>query len=326
MLFSVIVPIYKVEKYLRQCVDSILNQTFADFELILVDDGSPDNCPAICDGYAEKDGRVKVIHKQNGGLVSARKAGTAIAQGDYIIAVDGDDCVKSNMLETVSNILAEKRYDIVCFGYDTYPNGNNKIKPSYREGAYDKEQIEKEIYSTLITGINGKRFPPSVWGKAFKRELVSEIQLDVPDKISIGEDSCVSYVAIYRADSLYFSHEKLYNYRVDNQSMTRGKKRLFSWDEPLWRADFYLKYLPEEQFGEQVARITAHSFFNVAVSVVRVKKYREAKREIKQKLSEERAAEILKKAQFKNNKKERLALYCLKHKKVFLIKLIAKVL
>ncbi len=326
MLFSVIVPIYKVEKYLRQCVDSLLSQTFSDFELILVDDGSPDSCPEICDEYAEKDERIKIIHKQNGGLVSARKAGTQIAQGDYIIAVDGDDCVNVKMLETVNGILSEKRYDIVCFGYDTYPEGNNNIKPSYREGAYDKEQIEKEIYPTLITGIDGKRFPPSVWGKAFKRELVAPVQLDVPDKVSIGEDSCVSYVAVYKADSLYFSHEKLYYYRVDNQSLTRGKKKLFSWDEPLWRADFYFKYLPKEQFGEQVARITAHSFFNVAVSVIRVKKYREAKREIKQKLSEARVKEILNKAQFKSNKKEKLALYCLKHKSTFLIKLISKVI
>lgn len=324
MLFSVIVPIYKVEKYLRQCVDSLLSQTFSDFELILVDDGSPDNCPEICDGYAKKDKRVKVIHKINGGLVSARKAGAETARGDYIIAVDGDDCVNIRMLETVNGILAEKSYDIICFGYKTIPDGK-KSYPDYREGGYGKEQIENEIFPTLITGINGKRFPPSVWGKAFKRELVSPIQADVPDNICIGEDSCVSYATVYRAESLYISHEKLYSYRVENESLTRGKKKLFGWDEPLLRADFYLKYLPEEQFGDQVARITAHSFFNVAVSVVRVKKYSEAKKEIKHKLSQERVQKILRKARFKNNGKERLALYCLKHKSVFLIKLIAKV-
>ena len=81
MIFSVIVPIYKVEKYLVSCIESVLNQSFADFELILVDDGSPDNCPKICDEYAEKDGRIKVIHKENGGLVSARKACIKIAKG-----------------------------------------------------------------------------------------------------------------------------------------------------------------------------------------------------------------------------------------------------
>lgn len=325
MKYSIIVPIYKVEKYLRNSVDSLLSQTFTDFELILVDDGSPDNCPAICDGYAEKDNRVKVIHKINGGVNSARKAGMQAAQGDYIITVDGDDFVESNMLDAVENILAEKDYDIVCFGFETFPEGKISY-PKYREGGYDKAQIEEEIYPTLITGIDGKRFPPSVWGKAFKRELVTPVQLDLPDNISIGEDSCVTYVSVYKADSLYISHERPYRYRVDNESLTRGKKKLFSWDEPFLRADFYLKHMPEDKFGEQVARITAHSFFNVAVTVVRVKKYREAKREIKDRLSQERVKEILKKAQFKNNKKERLALYCLRHKSTFLIKLIAKVI
>ncbi len=325
MKFSVIVPIYNVEKYLRACVDSLLNQTFSDFELILVDDGSPDNCPAICDEYAENDSRVKVIHKQNGGVNSARKAGMQAAQGDYIMTVDGDDFVDSGMLQKVSGFLAEKNYDIVCFGFETFPDGR-KSYPDYREGGYDKKHIEEEIYPTLVTGANGKRFPPSVWGKAFKRELVTPVQLDLPDNITIGEDSCVSYVSVYKADSIYISHDKLYYYRVENESLTRGKKKLFSWDEPLLRADFYLKYMPEEQFAGQVARITAHSFFNVAVTVVRVKKYREAKREIKQKLSQERVKEILSKAQFKGNKKEKLALYCLKHRSTFLIKLISKVI
>ena len=87
MLFSVIVPVCGVEEYISECIDSILSQSFSDFELIAVDDGSPDGCPAICDGYAKKDGRVKVIHKPNGGLVSARKAGVSAASGDYIICL-----------------------------------------------------------------------------------------------------------------------------------------------------------------------------------------------------------------------------------------------
>ena len=93
MLFSVIVPIYNIEKYLKRCIDSVLAQSFGDFELILVDDGSPDNCPAICDEYAAKDERIKVIHKENGGLVSARQEGIKIASGDYVFHLDGDDAV-----------------------------------------------------------------------------------------------------------------------------------------------------------------------------------------------------------------------------------------
>lgn len=324
MKFSVVVPIYKVEKYLKECVDSLLGQTFKDFELILVDDGSPDNCPAICDNYAAADSRVRVIHKQNGGAGAARKTGVKAAQGEYILPVDGDDFVESNMLERVNEILSEKSYDIVCFGYQRFPSAEKTVY-SFREGGYDKKQLESEIYPSLVTGVDGKRFPPSVWGKAFKRELVTPVQLSVPDEIRIGEDTCVTCTTLYLAESMYYLHEPLYKYRVENESMTRGKKNLFSWDEPLLRGEFYLKYLPENEFGGQIARITAHSFFNVAVTVVRVKKYREAKREIKQKLSEEKVRAVLRRAKFKGNFKEKLALYCLRNRSVFLIKLISKI-
>ena len=99
MLFSVIVPIYNIEKYIRRCIESVLSQSFADFELILVDDGSPDNSGAICDEYAEKDERIQVIHKENGGLVSARQAGIRVASGDYIFHLDGDDAVLPDALD-----------------------------------------------------------------------------------------------------------------------------------------------------------------------------------------------------------------------------------
>ena len=111
MKFSVVVPIYNVEKYLNKCVESILNQTYKDFELILVDDGSPDHCPEICDEYAERDARVRVIHKENEGLVAARNTGIKEAKGEYICYVDGDDWIANNLLETVWK-KALKNYDV----------------------------------------------------------------------------------------------------------------------------------------------------------------------------------------------------------------------
>lgn len=108
MLFSIIVPVYKVEKYLRECVDSILSQSFSDFELILVDDGSPDNCPAICDKYSERNSNVIVIHKKNGGLADARNAGIEKANGDYLIFIDSDDLILPNSLLHLSAKLVDK--------------------------------------------------------------------------------------------------------------------------------------------------------------------------------------------------------------------------
>lgn len=324
MRFSVIVPIYKAEKYIRQCIDSILEQTFVDFQLILVDDGSLDECPKICDEYADIDNRVEVIHKPNGGATSARKAGLASAKGEYILCVDGDDCIASNLLFEMNKIISEFSCDVICFGYDTFPNQARKNDTSnYREGIYNKEQIEKEIFPTLITGENGVRFPPSIWSKVFKRELLISVQNDLPNEIIIGEDSCISYVSIFQAECIYISHEALYLYRVENTSLTRSKKA-FSWVEPLLRADFYLKNMPKDQFEEQVARITAHSFFNVAISVLRAKKYVEAKEEIIEKLSDEKAQYYLRLAKF-NNKKEQLALYCLRKKLVLIMKILSKV-
>lgn len=115
MYFSVIVPVYGVEKYINKCVDSILAQSFSDFELILVNDGSLDNCPLICDMYAKKDSRVKVIHKQNGGLVSARKAGILKAGGKYVINIDGDDSITQDYFKEAYNICEKYNPDIISF-------------------------------------------------------------------------------------------------------------------------------------------------------------------------------------------------------------------
>ena len=117
MKFSVIIPVYKVEQYLNQCVDSVLNQSFKDFELILVDDGSPDNCPKICDDYAKKDARVKVIHQQNGGQACARNTGLSYAVGMYIIFLDSDDyLIDSTALEKINDkTVAEP--DVILYGY-----------------------------------------------------------------------------------------------------------------------------------------------------------------------------------------------------------------
>ena len=113
MMLSIIVPIYKIEEFLRQCVESILAQSFQDFELILVDDGSPDSCPEICEQYAEKDSRIKVIHKLNGGLVSARKAGLKAASGEYIGYVDGDDWIEPDFYEKLMRKAMNFDADIV---------------------------------------------------------------------------------------------------------------------------------------------------------------------------------------------------------------------
>ncbi len=111
-LISIIIPVYNVEQYLHRCVDSVLNQTYKNLEIILVNDGSPDNCPFICDEYAKKDKRIIVVHKENGGLSSARNAGLEIVQGEYISFIDSDDWIHENYIEILYKNLHEKKADI----------------------------------------------------------------------------------------------------------------------------------------------------------------------------------------------------------------------
>lgn len=147
--FSIVIPIYKVEKYLKECVDSVLNQTFKDVEIILVDDGSPDECPVICDNYKNKDSRIRVIHKENGGLSSARNAGLKIASGEYTIFLDSDDFyIHNDFLEKVYAKLIEKNVDILCFRRTKY---YDEIKTFSEEFTlYDKEIEGTLQYGDLI--------------------------------------------------------------------------------------------------------------------------------------------------------------------------------
>ena len=189
MKFTVIVPIYNVAQYLSECIDSILGQTYKDFELLLIDDGSTDNCPAICDRYAKEDDRVIIIHQQNSGVVVARQKGVQTARGDYLVFVDGDDTITPDCLQTIN----EYTYvDIIRFGYicETKKGISNMPMPD-RKGYYRKEDIEREIFPKLIQTEDARYFSPGVCGGAFRKNLFAENMLtDI--RLAIGEDgACV---------------------------------------------------------------------------------------------------------------------------------------
>ena len=222
MLFSVIVPVYNVEKYIRQCLDSIAEQDFTDFEVILVDDGFPDNCPSICDAYAKKDSRFKVIHKENGGLVSARQEGIKAANGEYIICIDSDDSINRGYFRKASEIIKEYSPDMITFDLN-YVSENDKALSSepYAKGYYDKKKKEEELYPFLILSPEMKHAHYFTFSKVFKRELVYDIQLGVSNKINMGEDVCLSVPALINANSVYVSDFIAYNITVHQSSMSR---------------------------------------------------------------------------------------------------------
>ena len=205
-MISVIVPVYKVEPYLRRCVDSILAQTYSDFELILVDDGSPDTCGAICDSYAEQDARVRVIHQANGGLSAARNAGIEIARGDYLTFIDSDDLVSDYYLETLYDLICEKKADIsVCMARDfsnETPYFYNKKEHEYC--ILSGREACLSIYQSL--GI----LWVSAYAKLYKRELFSGIRFPVG---FIHEDQATIPKLLYRANTVAISKDIVYGYR-----------------------------------------------------------------------------------------------------------------
>ena len=171
---SVIVPVYKVEKYLPKCIDSLLSQTIQNIEIILVDDGSPDNSGAICDEYAAKDSRIKVIHKQNGGLGSARNAGLEIAKGDYVSFIDSDDWIEEDYLSAMYNQAVKYSLDIVVGGVAVdFTNENRTEILNYGE---DKVYTSKDNIGLIFQDLTEKRLANYAWNKLYCREFLTENQ------------------------------------------------------------------------------------------------------------------------------------------------------
>ena len=230
-MISVIVPVYKVEKYLRHCVDSILAQTYPDFELLLIDDGSPDGCPEICDEYAGRDPRVKVIHKLNGGLISARNAGIRAARGDYICIVDGDDWADENMLQFIHDTVEQSPVplDMVLFAaHNVYEDHLEETVNEVPEGYYDRKRLEKEIFPYLLTdtrrGLQVGVIQAHTWDKAFKRELLAE-HYTREERIRVFTDVPMTYECLLYSRNVYICNEKLYMYNKTNEDSIRAKSR-----------------------------------------------------------------------------------------------------
>ena len=224
MFFSVIVPVYKVEKYLPNSIESVLNQTFSDFELILVDDGSPDKCPEICDKYKEKDNRIKVVHKQNGGLASARRAGIKVAEGEYVFNLDSDDLIENDTLEFAYKIINDTNCEIVSFSYRWVKDGKtvNVTSDGIDEGLYNRDDIEKHIYPRLLMDKNMNHISYYLSGKAVKRDLLTSHQLNVNEKVSLGEDLCCVIPCYLNAESVYISKKTAYLYTVRYDSISKA--------------------------------------------------------------------------------------------------------
>ena len=241
-IVSVIVPIYKVEKFLYQCVKTILQQSYENLEIILVDDGSPDNCGKICDEFATQDHRIKVIHKQNGGLSDARNVGIDVATGGYITFIDSDDYIMTDMIESLMSIIVDKNTDIAQCAYircqaDCFGSIKQGLSQSNKITVYSESKMSAYVKENVISTAS--------WGKIYKRSLFDGIRFPIG---RLHEDVFTTYKLIHEAGSVAVTDYVGYVYRINENSITTSEfspKKLDSIYGEIERAEFIGKNYPD---------------------------------------------------------------------------------
>lgn len=235
-LISIIVPVYNVEEFLEKCIDSILNQTFKNFELILINDGSTDNSGNICEKYSKKDDRIIVIHKKNGGVSSARNVGLDLAQGEYIGFVDSDDFIEEDMYELLYTLITETKKDIANVGIN-FIYENIKVESS----KYDKKIFNK--YEAMENLLKYKFYGDYIWTNLFKADLIKKFKF----KNVYYEDIDLMYQLIDKSNGIVTIGKQKYNYLQRENSITKSKKLKLLEDKFLVcskRGEFLKSYYP----------------------------------------------------------------------------------
>lgn len=290
MKYSIIVPVYNGEKYILTCLESLIGQTFDDYEIIIINDGSIDNTETICKRYLSSGRKIKYIKKGNEGVVIARQVGVDNAQGHFLLFVDADDWVSKDLLVQIDCVQKKDDPDLICFetievNGDKKQNRNEYVK--YPDKIDDNE-IRKTIWPRLIQAPDGSYFSQSLWGKVFRTGSFKEILLR-NSSINMGEDFACVAPYIYKSKTISFIRDCLYFYRRNDSSLTKNKT-VFSWDAPQICAHHVERNIDMERidFREQMYRRVCHELFSVCISRFnQSRSFSEIKREISLKLEED---------------------------------------
>ena len=256
-LVSVIVPIYKVEPYLKKCIDSIVNQTYRNLEIILVDDGSPDNCPAICDEYAARDPRVKVIHKENGGQAEARNFGMKAAKGDYFLFVDADDYMDVSGIGELYGIAKAEYADIVIADTISVNEDGIILDSSRQYPFYDLTRFTPQEAAVAFADM-----PWGPWNKLYAR-MVHE-KVDFPAH-TIHEDEAIMFQLIHNSHRIVYTKKKLYYYVQRGGSTTAlpYSTRKMDWFNA-WKRNYgYVKAVFPEAEDKTLAKLLMTAIYNL---------------------------------------------------------------
>ena len=267
-LISVIVPIYMIDRYVGICIESIINQTYQNLEIILVDDGGKDRCPEICDLYKRKDERIKVIHKPNGGLVSARKAGLQQSNGAYISYVDGDDWIGPGFIEGLYTAAETSDADMVCAGFtrDLFTKSEH-FTNAILSGIYEGERL-KWLWQNMVSF--GSYYRPGistyVWNKLFKRKVLLTPQSTVDNRISIGEDGAVTYPALLNCSRVAVVENVAYHYRQREDSMLKQSAGYSSEAQKLrYLYDYMMRWASKTDTGLNLKTQTIDYVLSIAL-------------------------------------------------------------
>lgn len=222
-MISVIVPVYNVSKYLNKCVNSIISQSYKDLEIILVDDGSTDGSSEICDEYVKVDSRVRVIHKENGGLSDARNAGINVAQGEYFVFVDSDDYIDRNMISVLYENIVKYQADIAVCDYDRVDENGNRVADSESTQSIDTivECVEKKDINSLLYKKGHPQIDITVaWNKIYHRRLFEKLRYEIG---KIHEDEFIIHRLLFECSKIVLIYSKLYYYLLRKNSISQIK-------------------------------------------------------------------------------------------------------
>lgn len=257
---SVIVPVYNVKEYLEECISSIVQQDYDNFEVILVDDGSSDGSGEQCDLFAAKEVRIKVIHQNNQGHTAARQAGFEHSAGDYILFIDSDDWIDPGMFRAMMEKCADGQADIVQCSYRSVKNGKGRDElPVFEEGTYDKERLLHQVYPKMIYTGSFYRFgiAPNIWNKIFKRKLIGKNLGRIDRRIKSGEDGLLTYSCFLEAEAVWILNDCYYNYRSREISMCRMTENRLEENHLLFQ--YYSEWFCSNQYlKEQIYRYVVY--------------------------------------------------------------------
>lgn len=254
---SIIIPVYNVSKFLEECVNSILAQSYEDFEVLLIDDGSTDGCGDICDNYALVDSRIKVIHKTNGGVSSARNVGINHAHGEWITFIDADDIVYKDLLRDYISSL-ETAADLYIQGFED--SDGNKVHVDYKEWVGDDILIKLE-------DIRGTQLENFVWNKLYRTSIIRDYNIRFNEKIEMVEDGLFNYLFIIKSRYVVNLPVINYYYRRHGASACFKKHSFESWDNLIISFNYFFDTLPPayEKFIEK----GKNTFYNLSLDIVR---------------------------------------------------------